>query len=85
MFGITTVFACVFFYLKFIKQSEILLAHITKDQRAQSIILDLIGIDKTITVTILPIFGIIMIATGYYVLFYLRKEREESESQNGRP
>jgi ABC-type Na+ efflux pump permease subunit len=81
--GISIVLGCVFFYLK-IKQFEITLAHTTKDQHAQSIILDLIGMIETVVTIIVPLCGILMIATGYYMLLFFRKEREELESKSGR-
>ncbi len=84
LFGISIILGCVFFYLK-IKQFEITLAHTTKDQHAQSLILDLIGMVETVITAALPICGLTMITTGYYWLFYLRTEREETESKNGRP
>jgi len=83
LFGISIILSCVFFYLK-IKQFEITLAHTTKDQHAQSIILDLIGMVETVITTVVPLCGFLMITTGYYMLCYLRKERDELESKSGR-
>ncbi|HEY5297676.1 MAG TPA: hypothetical protein VIK59_07110 [Verrucomicrobiae bacterium] len=82
--GIAIILTSIFFYLKFIRNFEVLFAHITKDEHAQAIILDLIGINKTFVTILFPTCGIQLIIAGYYTLYYLRKEREESEFQSGR-
>jgi hypothetical protein len=82
--GIASIIGSIIFYIKFIRQFEILFAHITKDERAQGIILELVGGSKTLITGLLPTYGIMLITIGYYTLYYLKKERDESESQNKR-
>ena len=81
--GLMAVSTAILFYFRFIRHFEVDFAHITKDERAQAIILSLVAGSKTLVTCILSACGVMLLITGFSTLHYLKKEREEKERKSG--